>query len=148
MIGIGSCATDYYSCFDQLLSFDDWTTGLGECCIGNPCWIIFVTFWAIGGHFWTETGFACCSCCSCSWWSCVWSKLSYVRPLNSLILDMCFILVGQCRALLVPDSFQLASVSSQHYMLPVPERIASLLRLAHPNLSVERSDHCTSTLTS
>jgi MFS family permease len=92
MIGIGPYATNYNSCFDQLLSFDDWTTGLGECRSGNPCWIVSVTFRAIGGYIRTETGFAGCSCCSCSWWSCVRSKLSYVHSCKALILSYVFYL--------------------------------------------------------
>jgi hypothetical protein len=78
-LGTGSCPTNHYSGLDQILSFNNWSTGLGERCSRNSRRLLPPVVWQIGGHFWSEAGSLGLSYVACRWWSCMWSQRTYVR---------------------------------------------------------------------
>lgn len=77
-VGIGSCPTNHHSGPDQLLSFNDRSTSLGERCSGYSRWFIPPVVREIGGHIRTETGSLDLSHGTCRRWSHMWSQPSYV----------------------------------------------------------------------
>lgn len=76
--GISSRSTNCNSCLDSIFPFNHWTTGLGQCCIGNPCRLVLASFWEVGGHIWSETRALDSAADPCCWRYHLWGQLSRV----------------------------------------------------------------------
>lgn len=136
-VGIGTRATNHDSRLDLILSFNDWSTSLGECCSGHSRGFLPPVIWEIGRYIRTEKGSLDLSYVACRWRRHLWSESSYVTdPMRTMLMSDMFSISGEpCRDLLALDSSLLGSVSLPLCIIPVDGRIAFSQHLALLNLS-------------